>query len=113
MTRPSYTCGLDAAVDIIGGKWKPLILWELHAGVRRFGELRRAVLGISEKMLFQQLRELAADGIVEREVCHEAPQRVEYSLTELGTSLMNTALVPLGYWGEEHMETIVARRTAR
>ena len=109
MGRGPYSCGLDAAVDIIGGKWKPLILWELHSGVRRFGELRRGVKGISEKMLIQQLRELEADGIVHREVFRQVPPRVEYSLTGLGVSL-NTALLPLGHWGEEHMRTIIARR---
>src|SRR5690554_1550119 len=106
--RP-YSCGLDAAVDVIGGKWKPLILWELHAGVRRFGELRRALEGISEKVLIQQLREMEADGLVHREVYREVPPRVEYSLTELGESL-NEALLPLGDWGERHMEIIAARR---
>ena len=109
--RP-YSCGLDAAVDVIGGKWKALILWELHTGVRRFGELRRALEGISEKMLIQQLRELEADGLVHREVYREVPPRVEYSLTELGESL-NEALKPLGDWGEAHMERIAERRRAR
>jgi DNA-binding HxlR family transcriptional regulator len=103
-----YSCGLDAAVDVIGGKWKALILWELHSGARRFGELRRGLAGISEKMLIQQLRELESDGIVHREVYREVPPKVEYSLTELGRSL-NAALLPLGDWGEEHMAAIVSR----
>lgn len=106
MTRNyGYTCGLDAAVDVIGGKWKPLILWELHPQPRRFGELRRAIPGISEKMLIQQLREMEADGIVHREVYREVPPKVEYSLTEFGASL-NRALTPLSEWGERHMERI-------
>jgi DNA-binding HxlR family transcriptional regulator len=105
----TYTCGLDAAVDVIGGKWKALILWELHAGVRRFGALRRGVVGVSEKMLIQSLREMEADGLVAREVYREVPPRVEYSLTELGRSL-NEALLPLGDWGERHMATIEATR---
>jgi DNA-binding HxlR family transcriptional regulator len=109
VARQPYSCGLDAAVDVIGGKWKALILWELHAEPRRFGELRRGLPGISEKMLIQQLRELEADGIVHREVYREVPPKVEYSLTELGLSL-NKALLPLGDWGDEHMATIVARR---
>ena len=104
-----YTCGLDAAVDLIAGKWKALILWELHLRTHRFGELRRALPGISEKMLIQQLRELEADGIVDREVYREVPPKVEYSLTALGASL-NEALLPLGDWGEEHMDRIVAIR---
>jgi DNA-binding HxlR family transcriptional regulator len=76
-----YTCGLDAAMDVIGGKWKALILWALHAEELRFGELRRAVAGISEKMLIQQLRELESRGIVHREVFREVPPKVVYSLT--------------------------------
>jgi DNA-binding HxlR family transcriptional regulator len=106
-TSFGYTCGLDAAVDVIGGKWKPLILWALHVDTRRFGELRRDVPGISEKMLIQQLREMEADGIVHREVYREVPPRVEYSLTEFGESL-NDALIPLSAWGERHMERIGA-----
>jgi DNA-binding HxlR family transcriptional regulator len=94
---------------VIGGKWKALILWELHAGVRRFGALRRGVAGISEKMLIQSLREMEADGLVSREVYREVPPRVEYSLTEFGVSL-DEALLPLGDWGERHMATIEAPR---
>ncbi|MDQ0941055.1 helix-turn-helix domain-containing protein [Streptomyces sp. V1I1] len=109
--KPSYTCGLDAAVDVVGGKWKPLILWALHDGTYRFGELKRHVSGVSEKMLIQQLRELEADGVVHREVYREVPPRVEYSLTELGQAL-NTALLPLGEWGDIFMERIVANKTA-
>ncbi|ASR34432.1 HxlR family transcriptional regulator [Prauserella marina] len=103
--RP-YACGIDAAIDVIGGKWKVLILWALHDGAKRFGELRRLVLGVTEKMLIQQLRELETDGIVHREVYHQVPPRVEYSLTELGISL-NDALEPLGNWGARHMDHIV------
>ncbi|MFD7442923.1 winged helix-turn-helix transcriptional regulator [Streptomyces sp. NPDC059909] len=105
----SYTCGLDAAVDVVGGKWKPMILWALHDGTHRFGELKRHVPGVSEKMLIQQLRELEADGIVHREVYREVPPRVEYSLTELGQAL-NTALLPLGQWGEDFMDRILANK---
>ncbi|MEV4332305.1 helix-turn-helix domain-containing protein [Streptomyces sp. NPDC049597] len=107
--RTSYHCGIDAAVDVVGGKWKPLILWALNAGTRRFGELRRQVEGVSEKVLIQQLRELEADGIVHREVYGEVPPRVEYSLTELGKAL-NTALEPLGAWGTAFMSEIIANK---
>ncbi|MFI6641989.1 winged helix-turn-helix transcriptional regulator [Streptomyces sp. NPDC050504] len=109
--RGGYSCGLEAAVDVVGGKWKPMILWALHTRTHRFGELRRHVNGISEKVLIQQLRELEADGIVHREVYREVPPRVEYSLTELGQAL-NTALLPLGEWGDTHMERVVARKAA-
>lgn len=107
MKKRTYSCGLDAAVDVVGGKWKALILWALHHGPRRFGELNRSLSGISEKMLIQQLRELEAYGLVHREVYRQVPPKVEYSLTEFGQSL-NTALIPLGDWGEKHMQTIEA-----
>ena len=102
-----YTCGLDAAIAVMGGKWKGLILFALQDGPVRFGELRRAVPGISERMLILQLREMEASGLVHREVYHQVPPKVEYSLTEFGRSL-NTALAPLGEWGEEHMGRIEA-----
>ncbi|CAM5422811.1 hypothetical protein SALBM135S_08866 [Streptomyces alboniger] len=109
--REPYACGLDAAVDVVGGKWKPMILWALHAGgTLRFGELRRHIPGVSEKMLIQQLRELESDRIVHREVYREVPPKVEYSLTELGQSL-NTALLPLGAWGDAHMRQITAAKS--
>ncbi|MGP3979129.1 winged helix-turn-helix transcriptional regulator [Streptomyces sp. 8N114] len=105
MKRRSYTCGLDAAIDVMGGKWKGLILFWLGEGPLRFGELRRTVAGISERMLILQLRELEASGLVHREVHHQVPPKVVYSLTEFGGSLI-AALEPLGQWGEEHMERL-------
>lgn len=107
--RP-YVCGIDAAIDVVGGKWKVLIIWALNEHTQRFGELRRMVPGITEKMLIQQLRELESDGVVHREVYPEVPPKVEYSLTDFGVSL-NTALEPLGAWGREHMDRIVAAKT--
>jgi DNA-binding HxlR family transcriptional regulator len=106
--KTRYTCGLDAAIDVMGGKWKVLILWALESGEPvRFGQVRREVPGISERILAMQLRELEKSGLVRREVYHQVPPRVEYSLTELGKSLVS-ALVPLGEWGEEHMTKIEA-----
>lgn len=107
MPERRYTCGLDAAIAVMGGKWKGLILFSLGEGPLRFGELRRAVPGISERMLTLQLREMEASGLVHREVYHQVPPKVEYSLTEFGRSL-NTALAPLGAWGEEHLDRIEA-----
>lgn len=89
-------------MDVVGGKWKALILWALKERTHRFGELKRAVPGVSEKMLAQQLRELEGDGIVNRTIYDEVPPRVEYSLTEAGVTL-NAALVSLGDWGEERL----------
>jgi DNA-binding HxlR family transcriptional regulator len=97
-----FRCGLDAAVSVVEGKWKPLILWRLGTRPHRYGELRRALPGISEKMLIQQLRQLQLHGLIERTDFGEVPPRVEYSLTPLGGSL-NEALVPLGDWGQEHL----------
>ncbi|REE96895.1 winged helix-turn-helix transcriptional regulator [Thermomonospora umbrina] len=98
----SHICGIDVAMDVIGGKWKVLILWALHEhGACRFGELRRLLPGVTEKVLAAHLRELETDGVVHREVYDEVPPRVEYTLTAVGTSL-NEALEPLGAWGREH-----------
>jgi DNA-binding HxlR family transcriptional regulator len=99
-----YECGVHAAMDVISGKWKVLILWALSEHRCRFGELRRLVPGITEKVLASHLREMEADGVVHREVYDEVPPRVEYSLTSLGFSL-NEALAPLGSWGSEHILT--------
>ncbi|MEV5729759.1 MULTISPECIES: winged helix-turn-helix transcriptional regulator [Streptomyces] len=108
MTKRTYICGLDAAIAVMGGKWKGLILFSLgEEKTLRFGELRRAVPGISERMLILQLREMEASGLVHRKVHHQVPPKVEYSLTDFGASL-NTALAPLGKWGEDHMERIEA-----
>jgi DNA-binding HxlR family transcriptional regulator len=105
-----YFCGIDAAMDVVSGKWKSLILWELHNyGVRRFAELRRGLPGVSEKMLIQHLREMEDDGLVHREVYREVPPRVEYSLTEDGVSL-NAALAPLGEWGTARIRRIGAEK---
>lgn len=105
-----YFCGIDAAMDVVSGKWKALILWELHHHVtRRFAELRRGLPGVSEKMLIQHLREMETDGLVHREVYREVPPKVEYSLTEHGTTL-NTALTALGEWGTARIHRIGAER---
>ncbi|WP_332693660.1 winged helix-turn-helix transcriptional regulator, partial [Bosea sp. (in: a-proteobacteria)] len=77
-------CGLGLALTVIGGRWKSVILWELHERPLRFGELRRRLPGISEKVLYEQLREMERDGVVGREVFEAAVLRVEYSLTPAG-----------------------------
>ncbi|WP_314951995.1 helix-turn-helix domain-containing protein [Bradyrhizobium cosmicum] len=103
---PGFTCGLDATLRVIAGKWKPLILYFVaQDGPTRYGELRRAVRDVSDKMLIQQLKELEADGLVKRTDHKEVPPRVDYSLTPLGHSLAQ-ALVPLCAWGEEHVAEV-------
>jgi DNA-binding HxlR family transcriptional regulator len=106
------TCGLDAALFVLGGKWKPLILFHLAHGTRRYGELRRAVGNVSDKVLIQQLKELHADGIIDRVDFGEIPPKVEYSVTGFGRTL-GKALIPLCEWGTKYgseVEAILARR---
>ncbi|MFA6154368.1 winged helix-turn-helix transcriptional regulator [Mesorhizobium sp.] len=103
---PGFTCGLDASLRFISGKWKPLILYFLaQGGPIRYGELRRAVRDVSDKMLIQQLKELEADDLVKRTDYKEIPPRVDYGLTPLGRSLAE-ALVPLCTWGNENMAEV-------
>lgn len=106
MIRKTYGCGLEAALSLIGGKWKLLILYNLTGGEpRRFGELRRLIGNISEKMLTQELKELELDGVVLRKNYQEVPPRVDYTITPFGESLM-TALTPLCEWGSKNMKRI-------
>jgi DNA-binding HxlR family transcriptional regulator len=103
-----YICGIDAAMDVVSGKWKSLILWELNNhGTRRFGELKRGLVGVSEKMLIQHLREMEEDGLIHREVYRQVPPKVEYSLTDHGRTL-NEALRPLGAWGTQRLKRLEA-----
>lgn len=114
MTRMEFSCGLDVALAVIGGKWKPLVLFHLAHGARRYGELKRAVGGVSDKMLIQQLKELHADGVIARKDHQQVPPKVDYSLTPFGKTLAD-ALVPLCAWGTEHLEQVgqlVAKRAA-
>lgn len=108
-SRPgAFHCGIDAAMGVIRGKWKILIVWELGEQPRRFGELRRLLPGVTEKVLASHLRELEHDDIVRRRVYDEVPPHVEYSLTTLGASL-DQALRPLGAWGRENLLESEAR----
>lgn len=102
---PAFTCGLDATLRVIAGKWKPLIVYFLAQAPNRYGELRRAVRGVSDKMLIQHLKELEADGLVRRTDYKEVPPRVDYTLTPLGHSLAE-ALAPLCSWGSDNMAEV-------
>ncbi len=105
MSTEEPPCGLDAALAVMGGKWKPLILYQLHSGPKRFGELKRLVLGVSEKVLIQQLRELAAAGVLTRHDYQQVPPMVDYTMTAFGMTLAR-ALMPLCEWGTQHRDKI-------
>jgi DNA-binding HxlR family transcriptional regulator len=100
MKKTHYTCGLDVVLELIEGKWKFLVLWNLASGPKRFGELRRLVGGVSEKMLIQELKEMVADNITIRQDFKEVPPKVVYSLTEGGMALAE-ACKPLCTLGAE------------
>lgn len=92
-------CPFIFALSLMGKRWKPAILWKMTEGIYRFGEMKRAIPQISEKMLTQHLRELETDGLITRTIYPEMPPRVEYALTELGLSLQ-PILQQLNDWGE-------------
>ena len=94
-------CPIAATIAMLGGKWKPMIVHMLAAGTLRFGQIKRKLPAVSQKMLTQQLRELEADGIVRRVVYAQVPPRVEYSLTAHGAAL-KPILEALYVWGAEH-----------
>lgn len=94
-------CPVETTLTLIGSKWKVLILRDLMPGTKRFGELRRSIGGVSQKVLTVQLRNMEACGLVDRRVYAEVPPRVEYSLTELGRSL-RPILDAMWAWGEAY-----------
>lgn len=96
-----YDCAIDMVMDVIGGKWKVLILWNLNEGTKRFSELKKSLPGITQKMLTQQLRELEYHGLVERTSYED--NRVEYSTTDLGKKLQTT-LFEMCKWGDQYAE---------
>lgn len=92
---------IQITLNVIGGKWKPIILWHLLEEKKRFSELQRSISGISQKILTSQLRELENDLIIHREVYKQIPPKVEYSITEYGKTLQ-PILESIGNWGEKH-----------
>jgi DNA-binding HxlR family transcriptional regulator len=101
MKKELPACPVETTLSLIGDKWKVLILRDLIGGTKRFGELRKSIGSISQKMLTQQLRDMEEDGLVKRKVYAEVPPRVEYSLTEDGVSL-KPILDSLWAWGEQY-----------
>lgn len=97
-------CPVETTLELIGGKYKALILWHLAEGKLRFSELRNQINGVTPKMLTQQLRELESKLLIHREVFPIVPPRVEYSLTELGKSLM-PLLVAMRDWGSSYLRS--------
>ncbi len=103
-----FHCPVEATLDVIGGKWKVVMLFFLmREGTHRFAELRRKIPGVSERMLTQQLRELEEDGIVHRKVYPVVPPRVEYSLTAYGRTLRPITNL-MCQWGKKHLSRLKA-----
>ena len=105
MTETKFQCGLEAVLEILGGKWKPLIAYHLASGAKRTGQLRRLVTNVSEKMLIQHLKEMMDDGIIRRIDFRTVPPHVEYELTDFGQSLAKV-LAPLCEWGTRHTQDV-------
>jgi Predicted transcriptional regulators len=96
-------CPIQVSLSVIGGKWKPIILWFLKDGPVRFSLLQKKIPGITQMMLAKQLKELVADGMIERTVYPEVPPRVDYSITDDGRSVF-PVLVALNTWGNEYQK---------
>lgn len=103
--NPDYGCPIEVTLDVIGGKWKGMVLYCLLKGTARFNELRRLIPKATQRVLTTQLRELEQDGVISRKVYPEVPPRVEYSLTEFGLSL-KPILELMGAWGEEYRQLV-------
>ncbi|MEG1002353.1 MAG: helix-turn-helix domain-containing protein [Clostridium sp.] len=104
MKKKLVTCEMEVTIDVIGGKWKPIILYMLiEEGTKRFGELKSFIKNISQKTLTTQLRELESDGLIVRVAYPTVPPKVEYSITEKGKTLY-PILEAMCAWGEEHSE---------
>ncbi len=100
ITTP-YRCPVTATMQLIGGKWKIIILWAISNDVNRFGELQRAIPSITKKMLTSELRALERDGFINRKVYPVVPPKVEYSITSLGETL-RPMLDAMGNWGQKY-----------
>ena len=103
--KKTYTIGVEATLDVIGGKWKTVILCHLRNSSLRTGELKRLMPGISQKMLTKQLRELEDAGVINRKVYNQVPPKVQYSLSDYGESL-SVILNNLCLWGEQHVDRL-------
>lgn len=108
-----YYCNVELSLLVIGGKWKSIIIYHLgEDGTLRFSQLKKIMPNITQKMLTQQLRELEADGMVHREVYPQVPPKVEYSLTELGRSVM-PIIHTLCAWGKKYEKIMTGKKTEK
>jgi len=98
-------CGVETTIAVVGGKWKPMILYALLSGPRRFGELNRLIPEVTQRMLTLQLRELEEDGVIAREVYKQVPPKVEYSLTPFGRTI-EPILLLMEQWGEQYADMV-------
>ncbi|MEO2075094.1 MAG: winged helix-turn-helix transcriptional regulator [Bacillus sp. (in: firmicutes)] len=105
MEKKKYNISVEATLEVIGGKWKSVILCHLTHGTKRTSDLKRLMPNITQKMLTQQLRELEADGIINRIVYNQVPPKVEYELSEYGWTLQGI-LDSLCAWGEKHITKV-------
>jgi DNA-binding HxlR family transcriptional regulator len=109
MNRKAVSCPVETTLSVINGRWKVLVIHHLLEGVKRFGELHRALDSVSHRTLAQQLRELKTARLVRRKVYRQVPPKVEYSLTPLGESL-KPVLLAMHEWGEAYAEKVTKRR---
>jgi DNA-binding HxlR family transcriptional regulator len=105
-TKPEGGCNsVQTTLKVLGGKWKPPILFLLSGGTMRFGELKKAISGITQKMLSQELREMESDGLIARKVYPVVPPKVEYTMTAYGKSL-EPILKSMSEWGKKHKNRV-------
>ena len=109
MEKPPELCPVETTARIVGGRWKAAVLEQLFQGTRRFSELKRAIAGITQRTLSQQLRDLQGTGIVERTVYADTPPRVVYAITPLGKSL-RPLLDAMCHWGKSHAAAMAMKK---
>lgn len=105
MSKPIPACPVEMTLQLIGNKWKILILRDLLTGTKRFGELKKSVTGITQKVITSNLRDMESSGLLTREVFPEVPPRVEYALTDTGYSL-EPILDSMYSWGENYKRNL-------
>lgn len=103
MAKDVYVCGVELTMDILGGKWRIMILWYLRNKSLRFGQLKRSLKGISEKVLSEDLKQLTELGLINKKVYYQKPLKVEYSLTDHGKSFL-PILYSIFEWGADYAE---------